>query len=145
MKELELVELLGYLQRKVMKKIAGSLQEQGLSMTDAIIVKWMFKRGSCRVSEISGFSDMPPSTVTGILDRLVAKGWLERDHDPDDRRAVIMRSTPKLRESMKVSMRTIAKTMERSFRKLPPDLIERLVADLGEVNACLDREEEERA
>jgi hypothetical protein len=41
-------------------------------------------------------------------------------------------------------MRAIAKTMEKSLRTLPPELIERLVSDLGEVNACLEGEEEER-
>jgi DNA-binding MarR family transcriptional regulator len=32
-----------------------------------------------------------PATMTGILDRLERGGWVARDRDPDDRRAVVIR------------------------------------------------------
>jgi DNA-binding MarR family transcriptional regulator len=32
-----------------------------------------------------------PATMTGILDRLERGGWVARDRDPDDRRAVVVR------------------------------------------------------
>ena len=32
-----------------------------------------------------------PATMTGILDRLERGGWIARDRDPDDRRAVVIR------------------------------------------------------
>jgi DNA-binding MarR family transcriptional regulator len=34
-----------------------------------------------------------PATVTGILDRLERGGWIARDRDPTDRRAVVVRAT----------------------------------------------------
>jgi DNA-binding MarR family transcriptional regulator len=33
-----------------------------------------------------------PATITGILDRLERGGWVARDRDPTDRRAVVVRS-----------------------------------------------------
>ena len=33
-----------------------------------------------------------PATMTGILDRLERGGWITRDRDPDDRRAVAVRA-----------------------------------------------------
>ena len=32
--------------------------------------------------------------MTGILDRLERGGWVARDHDPSDRRAVVVRPRP---------------------------------------------------
>lgn len=35
-----------------------------------------------------------PATVTGILDRLERDGWVTRERDSDDRRAVVVRAVP---------------------------------------------------
>jgi len=142
MNEIALIELLGNIHRKIMKRIACYSEEAGLSMTEGIVLWRIHKHGTSRVSDISGQLGLPPSTLTGILDRLVAGGWLSREDDPDDRRAVVMKSTPKLVEFTKNSMRASAKNLERSFRALEPDLLERLVDDLRSVLACLEENEE---
>lgn len=33
-------------------------------------------------------------TMSGIVDRIASKGWLEREQDPQDRRRVLLRLTP---------------------------------------------------
>lgn len=33
-------------------------------------------------------------TVSGIVERVVSRGWLEREHDPEDRRRLLLRITP---------------------------------------------------
>ena len=141
MKELELVELLGSLQRRVMKKLSGQLETVGLSMSEGVVLWRLHKLGASRVSEIGMLSGLPPSTLTGLLDRLVAGGWVERESDPDDRRVVVMRGTAKLEEFSKTSMRSVARELERSFRGLPKDLIARLVGDLHLVLDCLENED----
>jgi DNA-binding MarR family transcriptional regulator len=37
---------------------------------------------------------MHPATMTGILDRLERSGWIARERDPSDRRAVVVRTLP---------------------------------------------------
>jgi hypothetical protein len=53
-----------------------------------------------------------------------------------------MDSTPKLVEFTKSSMHASAKSLEKSFRKLPPELLDRLVADLESVLECINEDEE---
>ena len=125
-----------------MKRLSHYALEQGLSMSESMVLWRIHKLGPLRVSEISSQIGFPPSTLTGMLDRLVAGGWLEREADPDDRRAVIMKSTPKLQEFTKSTLRSGSKSLDRSFRTLPPELFDRLVADLGSVLACLEEDEE---
>jgi len=108
-------------------------------------VLWrIHKLGPMRVSEIASTIGVPPSTLTGVLDRLVAGGWIERSADPADRRAVLMKSTPRLEEFTKNTMQASFKSLARSFRTLPPALLDRLVSDLGSVLACLDQDEENK-
>src|SRR5438445_9970422 len=55
-----------------------------------------------------------PATMTGILDRLERGGWIVRERDPSDRRAVVVRA---VRERYAELMRQYA-GMSRSMNKL---------------------------
>jgi DNA-binding MarR family transcriptional regulator len=142
LKEIELTELLGDIHRKIMKRFARQAEAAGISVTEGMVLWRIHKLGVSRVSEIATQIGLPPSTLTGVLDRLVAGGWLEREADPEDRRAVLMKSTAKLADFTRSSMRASSKSLEKSFRALPPELMDRLVADLGSVLECLDKDEE---
>jgi DNA-binding MarR family transcriptional regulator len=43
-------------------------------------------------SALARRAGLHPATMTGILDRLERGGWITRDRDPDDRRAVAVRA-----------------------------------------------------
>ncbi|MGO8692693.1 MAG: MarR family winged helix-turn-helix transcriptional regulator [Rectinemataceae bacterium] len=141
-KEIELTELLGDIYRKIMKRFSRYAEAAGISLTEGMVLWRIHKHGCRRVSEIAAQIGLPPSTLTGVLDRLVAGDWLEREADPEDRRAVLMKSTAKLVEFTKSSMRASSRSLEKSFRTLPPELMDRLVADLASVLECLERDEE---
>jgi DNA-binding MarR family transcriptional regulator len=55
-----------------------------------------------------------PATMTGILDRLERGGWIARERDPSDRRAVVVRA---VRERYAELLRQYA-GMSRSMNKL---------------------------
>ena len=144
MKGLELVELIFAFQRRVMRRLTHHLAGEGLSTSEGIVLWRLHKHGARRVSDIASSSGLPPSTLTGLLDRLVEGGWVAREPDPDDRRAIIMQPTPKLEEFARTSLRSVAKDLEHSFRSLPSGLVERLIVDLGLVIGCLEEEENQR-
>jgi DNA-binding MarR family transcriptional regulator len=125
-----------------MKRFASSIEAEGLSLTEGMVLWRVRKLGCSRVSEIATHIGLSPSTLTGVLDRLVSGGWLEREADPDDRRVVLMKSTPKLVEFTKSSMRASSKSLGKSFRVLPPELLDRLVDDLAQVLKCLEEDKE---
>ncbi|GAA1185820.1 hypothetical protein GCM10009584_29830 [Ornithinimicrobium humiphilum] len=43
--------------------------------------------------DLAGVLDVTTPTVSGILERIVSRGWLERRPDPDDRRRQLLRVT----------------------------------------------------
>ena len=47
--------------------------------------------GPLSPSELARRAGVHPATMTGILDRLERNGWIMRERDPSDRRAVIVR------------------------------------------------------
>jgi len=52
------------------------------------------RHGPLSPSALARHSGLHPATVTGILDRLERGGWVARDRDPSDRRAVLVRVLP---------------------------------------------------
>jgi DNA-binding MarR family transcriptional regulator len=47
--------------------------------------------GPLSPSTLARRAGLHPATMTGILDRLEQRGWIDRYRDPDDRRAVLVR------------------------------------------------------
>lgn len=50
--------------------------------------------GPLSPSSLARLAGVRPATMTGILDRLERDGWIVRDRDPADRRAVLLRVLP---------------------------------------------------
>lgn len=94
--DLELVELLVQINRRFWKLLSPLFKKGQLSITELLVLSIMSKKKTSRVVQLANIIGVPPSTLTGILDRLVLKGYLKRDRDPNDRRSVCMIATPKL-------------------------------------------------
>jgi len=50
------------------------------------------RHGPISPSALARSAGLHPATMTGILDRLERGGWVARDRDPSDRRAVVIRA-----------------------------------------------------
>jgi DNA-binding MarR family transcriptional regulator len=101
-----------------------------LSTTEIIVLVTMNKKKRSRVSDLAALIGVPSSTLTGILDRLVQQGLLERSQDPEDRRGVIMAATPKLASSIRELMTPLKNTLKASLESIPKPRIKRLAEDL---------------
>ena len=141
MNELALVELFWNVNRRFAKWLDPVAHREGMSMTEVVVLWKAHHAGARRVTALAEDLGVPPSTLTGVLDRLVEGGWLERDRDPDDRRAVVMKSTEKLGELVRTLKSESARTLEKALKRLPAHTRERLAGDLASVLECLDQEE----
>jgi DNA-binding MarR family transcriptional regulator len=139
--EIGLVELLWNINRKLAKRLTPLAQKEGLSITELVVLRKTHQSGARRVTSLAEELCVPPSTLTGVLDRLVEGGWLERDRDPDDRRAVVMKGTKKLDELMRSLLHASSRILDRALKTLPHLTMERLAGDLAQVLECLEKEE----
>jgi DNA-binding MarR family transcriptional regulator len=140
-KEIQLIELFHQISRKIGKTLAPVFRKQDLSHTEIVALFVMNKRQTSRVTELASIIGVPASTLTGILDRLVAQGYLEREPDPDDRRSLILKAQPKLKTFIRGLMAPMEDRLKEVFQAMPEARLERLIADLQFVLEQLDHTE----
>ncbi len=141
MNEMAMVELFWNIYRRLVKRLAPVARRQGMSMSELVVLWKAHKLGECRVTALAEDLGLPPSTLTGMTDRLVEAGWLERERDPEDRRAVVMKSTAALGDLVRGLKHESSRILEKALRSVPAPVRERLASDLQTVLGCLEQEE----
>jgi len=64
----------------------------GLNDVDLDCLDLVSRFGPLSPSALAQRASLHPATMTGILDRLERGGWVVRERDPSDRRAVVVRA-----------------------------------------------------
>lgn len=71
------------------RQVVGHLQ---LNDADLSCLELLTRRGPLSPSALARLAGLHPATVTGVLDRLERGGWVARERDAADRRAVTVRA-----------------------------------------------------
>ena len=61
---------------------------ENITVRELDLIRYTDEKGKAKMSEIADYMDVPMSTATGIVDKLVAKKYLQRRHSEEDRRIV---------------------------------------------------------
>ena len=88
-------ELIGQVTR-ALRNLSGQLTRLnqtvgsgvGLTVGDLGILELADRVGPLTPSRLAELGGLSPATMTGVLDRLEADGWVRRERDPGDRRKV---------------------------------------------------------
>jgi DNA-binding MarR family transcriptional regulator len=70
-------------------QVRGQLELKGADLECLDLIS---REGPLSPSALARRSGLHPATMTGILDRLERGGWIVRERDPADRRAVLIRA-----------------------------------------------------
>jgi DNA-binding MarR family transcriptional regulator len=75
------------LRRAIRRPLDADVTQYRVTAPQFQVLHRLSKQDGLRLSELSHQVALSNSTVSGIVDRLEARGWVRRDRDPDDRRA----------------------------------------------------------
>ena len=89
-----------------------------LTMAQLHTVMSIYSRGEVSMTELSALTKVSPPSASAMVDRLVEKGILVREHSVEDRRKVLVKISPKAVKSIK----QIETGMLQSFA----DLVEKI-------------------
>lgn len=114
-----------------------------LSLKEAFLLFSLPEDGGITPSEIAAERGISPSTLTGILDRLEEKGWIERRRDPADRRSVVIARHPGVTERQRAFHARLGEALTQVMSRMDKDDVERLKTGLDafmEALAAMERD-----
>jgi 4'-phosphopantetheinyl transferase len=87
----EVLDDVGYLMKDLRCAMTDRFANHGASMTQLNVLWQLEQQGPISMSRIADLLDVSMPNATGLIDRMVERGLVERVGDPDDRRVVLVR------------------------------------------------------
>ncbi len=116
------------------------LEKYGVRLSGMRALRVLRDLGTVPISRFAEVLEIPRSTATGVVDRLVERDLIERAFDPADRRVIHIRLTPRGRTALEDRALIDESTAGSRIRALAPeeqrllaDLLEHVVGDASEI------------
>lgn len=90
--------------KEVIKRYKPMLEPYGLTYTGYITMMALWEKDNVNVKELGSRLFLDSGTLTPLLKKLEAQGYLERTRDPRDERNIIIRLTDKGRDLKSVAV-----------------------------------------
>ena len=133
------VERYDRLMHRLIEGHAPEFTEVAITMAQAKVLYVVMAAGELRMSELAARLGVGSSSASGIADRLVELGLLQRHDDPKDRRQVVVTTTPEagalLERFRELDLRQLRALLER----LQPDELDTVDRSLEILGRAIDR------
>jgi DNA-binding MarR family transcriptional regulator len=139
-----IVETAIYLQTESRRLAREQCARHGITATQLNVLKLLQTVGDLSLSEVSKRMAATNSTITGIVDRMVAANLVAREQSVDDRRVWMIRLTPEGRAMAKKVDVAPWEILREAVMALPPAELGQLIETLAKVADSVERMVESR-
>ncbi|CAB4531314.1 unannotated protein [freshwater metagenome] len=125
-------------------KVAGTALAEGeltLPQYRVLVFLAVRSRPATHVAALLGVS---ASSMTSVVDGLVARSYVERSADPSDRRRVMLSLTPEGTRTMHLGDELVGSGLNRLLQRLEPEQAEQALVGLELLNQAMEASLEER-
>ena len=91
----QLVEIMPFIAREFYKKQTSEFYKMKITLPQFVVLEILHREGQSRMTDLARSINVSTAAMTGIVDRLVRDGYVERASDPDDRRIIKIGLTAK--------------------------------------------------
>jgi DNA-binding MarR family transcriptional regulator len=96
----------------------------GITGPQRLVVRIVGRNPGVSAGEVADILHLHPSTLTGVLKRLEARGLVERRADPADARRALLHLSARGREADEVRGGTVEVAVRRALGRLPPRTVQ---------------------
>jgi DNA-binding MarR family transcriptional regulator len=123
----------------LLRELDGALSRLGTSHARYQVLSIVCPEpGGLQIGQIAARSSIHPTTMTATVDRLARDGLVERQPDPNDRRAILVRATPSGKRLYKRAHAELA-AISYGLGDVESTAIQGLVTGLDALAAALER------
>ena len=129
------------IQRKTELAAKRLAQMAGLTPSQLVVLQLLAERGEVSAGELSLLAHLKHATITSLVDKLVARGYVTRRKCDPDKRKVWLALTEDGRAGLKAAPDLLQEVFATRFDDLPDWQQSMLVSALERVSALLDAED----
>ncbi|HTV21645.1 MAG TPA: MarR family transcriptional regulator [Polyangiaceae bacterium] len=108
-----------------LRSISKQMQNRlGVTAPQRLALRLVGRTPGLTPSELAGSLHLDRGTVTGIVERLVSRGILQRAPHPEDGRSVVLKLSARGRRLDRETTGTVEECVRRALSKLTPTQIE---------------------
>src|SRR5262245_55639032 len=104
--------------KKMQTELLEQMQASGLTPPQFYILKILDHYGASRATQLAEKMYVKPSAITVTIDRLIDHGLVERYHDNNDRRVVVIELTKKGKATVEEAMAARNEHIAKYFSQL---------------------------
>lgn len=127
---MKVVRQIFMIQKNLMKNALKAMERDNLSKTE-IMILFMVKREPLKATELAEKIGISASTLTGVVDKLVEKGYVKRIRDENDRRVIFIVPGDLLIEKGVTAQEQILNIMKNSEVFMPQEWWESMSQNLN--------------
>jgi DNA-binding MarR family transcriptional regulator len=117
---LDFMRLLWSIEHGLQRMSKRMENEIGITGPQRLVLRVVGQFPGLSAGELAHIVRLHPSTITGVLQRLVARGLLERQRDPSDTRRARLRLEPKASIHRRTSRRTVEGAVTEALERVGP-------------------------
>jgi DNA-binding MarR family transcriptional regulator len=114
---LDFMRLLWSIEHGLQKMSKRMESELGITGPQRLVLRVVGRFPGLSAGELAHIVRLHPSTITGILQRLVTRGLLDRERDPGDSRRTRLRLNPRAVVYARTSSGTVERAVTRALDK----------------------------
>ncbi|SIS68628.1 MarR family winged helix-turn-helix transcriptional regulator [Phaeovulum vinaykumarii] len=123
--------------RLMRRRFEARTAHLGLSSSQWRLLVLLIEGGRMSQARLAEALEVEPISVSRIVNRMAAGGWVKREPDPRDARARLVSATPKALEAQEKAREIAYALYEESLEGLPAEYVSVLYRALGQVVANL--------
>jgi DNA-binding MarR family transcriptional regulator len=125
--------------QRTSKRMERSL---GITGPQRLVLRVVGQFPGLSLGELAHIVRLHPSTITGVVQRLVGAGVIERQRDPADSRRTRLTLRPEARKFTQLTIGTIEETVRQALRRVGPGKVTAARAVLQEIAERLNQPDE---
>ena len=129
--------------KKIMMLIKQHLDQEfkalGISESQGLIIRTLMQHGEMKVSDIAKQLDLSNSTVSGIVDRLVEKGVVDRKRSEQDRRVVMISLAKTHRQPLKKHFQAVCDRLNKATDLVSDQELDDIAKAIDQLKKLLEK------
>lgn len=113
--------------QRILEVLKRDMRKKNLSENEFTVLELLYNRGTQPIQQIGKRILIPSSSLTYVIDRLEEKGFVNRTHNPEDRRVIYATITKQGQQKMAEVFPDHTKLIAEMFQDLTLDEIETFI------------------